>query len=656
MTSIRRAALGAVALLTTLALVSTATAQAALELRLREAILSEDGTTRLIVSVTGPAVQSELGDDAFTVTEAGEPISSFTVEPLSQSNAQAVAVALVMDVSGSTAGQPLADAKAAARTLINGLPASVRVALISFGPTAAVRVPFTTDKARLSGAINALQAGGGTALYDAVVLGANTLNAVSGAQHNLIVFSDGADDGSSRATIAQAIQAAQTAKAPVTSVGLITATFDQRALDQLAGAVEGGRSLSVAASGDLASAFGQVAQEIASQYVISYVSDRREPKDLDISVGVTAGGVQAQDVSTVINNRTGKKPVAPGPGQPQLHKSRALVGLFASKTGYYVGIGAVFLAVLLFLGMLLYTPGKGRAVEVLQRGLRLYSRAERKKEKQRQEGFFAGTAVGRRAVEFMEKVPKSEAFEQNIQTLLDRAAWPLRATEFIILQIGGAVAGALIGFGLLGRWWLGIVFLVIGAIAPRLVLAQRVGKRESEFLAQLPDVLQLLSGSLQAGYGFMQAIDTVAKEAQPPASTEFSRVLSEARLGMPIDEALNAMAERVGGEDFRWVVLAINIQRQVGGNLAQLLTTVANTLREREMVRRQIKVLSAEGRLSAMILVALPFVLAGYISVVNPGYINQLFEETIGKIMIVAGMVLMGIGILWMRKIIKIDV
>jgi tight adherence protein B len=154
----------------------------------------------------------------------------------------------------------------------------------------------------------------------------------------------------------------------------------------------------------------------------------------------------------------------------------------------------------------------------------------------------------------------------------------------------------------------------------------------------------------------MQAIDTVAKEAQPPAATEFSRVLSEARLGMPIDEALNAMAERVGGEDFRWVVLAINIQRQVGGNLAALLTTVANTLREREMVRRQIKVLSAEGRLSAMILVALPFVLAGYISVVNPGYINQLFEETIGKFMIVLGLVLMGIGILWMRKIIKIDV
>ncbi|MGH2725727.1 MAG: type II secretion system F family protein, partial [Actinomycetota bacterium] len=321
-----------------------------------------------------------------------------------------------------------------------------------------------------------------------------------------------------------------------------------------------------------------------------------------------------------------------------------------------LGIGAVFAAIMLFLGMLLYAPGRGKAASVLQRGLRLYSRADRKKEKQRSEGFLGGTAVGRRAVELVEKVPRSEAFEQQTQLLLDRAAWPLRATEFVVLQIGGAVAGALLGFGLLGRWWLGIVLLAGGPLIPRLVLSARVAKREAAFLSQLPDTLQLLSGSLQAGYGFMQAIDTVAREASPPASNEFSRVLAEARLGMPVDEALNSMAERVGGEDFRWVVLAINIQRQVGGNLATLLTTVANTLREREYVRRQIKVLSAEGRLSAVILVALPFILAGYISVVNPGYLQQLTQVTIGKVMIVAGVVLMAIGIAWMRKIIKIDV
>ena len=125
---------------------------------------------------------------------------------------------------------------------------------------------------------------------------------------------------------------------------------------------------------------------------------------------------------------------------------------------------------------------------------------------------------------------------------------------------------------------------------------------------------------------------------------------------MPVEDALEAMADRVGGEDFRWVVMAINIQRQVGGNLATLLTTVANTLREREQVRRQIKVLSAEGRLSAIILVILPFALVGYLSVVNPSYLHQLTSATVGKIAIMIALVLIGIGSLWMRKIIKIDV
>ncbi len=651
-----RAAIAIAALVAALT-VGTAFAQTpALEVRLREALLSTDGSTRLIVSVTGSSVTGQLGADNFQVTEAGKPVTQLSVAPLSQTSVQPVTVALVMDVSGSTAaGGAINDAKNAARAFVSGLPANVRIALISFNNTVTTRTNFITDKGRVNGLISGLQAGGGTALYDAVVLAANLLRGIPGAQHNMVVFSDG-DDTDSRRTLADAVAAVRAAKSPVTSVVLQTQTVSAGPLNTLANAVKGGRSLRVNQSAQLAGAFTQVAREIASQYVVTYVSDLKEPKDLDISVLAKVGTVQSRDTITVINNRSGKTAPNVGPGGARKYESKAPISAFATKTGYYVGIGAGFLGLLLFLGTLLYAPQRGRAAQVLQRGLRIYSRSERKKQKERQEGVLTGTAVGRRAVELVEKVPRSQAFEARLQTLLERAAWPIRSTEFIVFQIGGAIAGALIGFGLLGRWWLGIVLFVGGAIIPRLVLAQRVAKRESLFLSQLPDVLQLLSGSLQAGYGFMQAIDTVAKEAQPPASAEFSRVLAEARLGMPIDEALNGMAERVGGEDFRWVVLAINIQRQVGGNLAALLTTVSNTLREREMVRRQIKVLSAEGRLSAIILVALPFVLAGYISVVNPGYIQQLFDETVGKIMIAVGLVLMTIGILWMRKIIKIDV
>jgi len=661
--TLRRTAVGLVALVAALSAGAAFAQQSALVVALRGTQLSPDGTTKLIVSVTGSAVGAGgLSQGNFTVTEAGQNVTPFTIESLSSSAVQPVTVVLVIDTSGSTAGQPGIDAKNAARSFVSAVPGNVRIALISFSEAPITRLGFTTDKGRVNAEISKLTAGGGTALGDSVVEAAKLSNTVPGAQHNIVLFTDGGkanapgEVNTSKATIDQAVSAVQAAKSPVTSIGLITPAYDPAVLAKLAAAVKGGRSLAVSQSAQLASAFTQVAQGLSSQYVVSYVSSRTQPKDLDIVVAVKIGAVTANDSSTVINPRTGEKPAEGSGTVPHEYQSRAPISVFATKTGYYVGIAAIFGAVLLFLGVLLYAPQRGRAAQVLSRGLRLYSRGERKKDKQIQEGFLTGTAVGRRAVELVEKVPRTEAFEARLQTLLERAAWPLRSTEFIVLQIGGAIAGALLGFGLFARLWLGVVLMAAGAIAPRLVLANRVAKREALFLSQLPDVLQLLSGSLQAGYGFMQAIDTVAKEATPPASTEFSRVLAESRLGMPVEDALNSMADRVGGEDFRWVVLAINIQRQVGGNLAALLSTVAATLREREMVRRQIKVLSAEGKLSAYILVALPFLLAGYISLVNPGYLQIMLKETIGKVMVLGGVVLMTIGILWMRKIIKIDV
>jgi tight adherence protein B len=125
---------------------------------------------------------------------------------------------------------------------------------------------------------------------------------------------------------------------------------------------------------------------------------------------------------------------------------------------------------------------------------------------------------------------------------------------------------------------------------------------------------------------------------------------------MPLEQALESMAVRIGNEDFHWVVMAINIQRQVGGNLAQVLETTAGTLREREQLRRQVKVLSAEGRISAVILSLLPFLLAGYMAVVNPEYVGELFRHFIGKVMVAGALGLMVAGVLWMRKLVKIEI
>ncbi|MDX1509710.1 MAG: type II secretion system F family protein [Nitriliruptorales bacterium] len=328
-------------------------------------------------------------------------------------------------------------------------------------------------------------------------------------------------------------------------------------------------------------------------------------------------------------------------------------GLFGSQLAFWVAILSAFVAVVLLMAFLIIPALDKPAERVLKRGLRIYSRGA--SEKESSTGMSASN-IGKAAAGLVSAVPKPEGYEEQLQLKLDRAGWPFRASEFIALRVGAGVFGALVGFGLLASVPLGLVLMVAGVIVPGVVLDVAKKRRENQFLAQLPDTLTLLSGALKAGYGLLQAVDTVVQESPEPTKQEFQRVLSEARLGLPLNEALDDMAERVGSEDFRWVVVAINIQAQVGGNLAELLDTIANTLREREMVRRQIAVLSAEGRLSAVILTALPFVIVLYLSVVNPEYIGTLISHWVGRILIGFGLVLMGIGIFWMRKLIQIDV
>jgi tight adherence protein B len=183
-----------------------------------------------------------------------------------------------------------------------------------------------------------------------------------------------------------------------------------------------------------------------------------------------------------------------------------------------------------------------------------------------------------------------------------------------------------------------------------------LGRRSDKLREQLPDVLTIMASSLRAGHSFLQSLDAVAKEIAPPAAAEFQRVVAEIRLGRPAEDALEALAERVGSPDFKWAVLAVNIQREVGGNLAEILDNVADTLRERAMLRRQIRVLTAEGRLSAWVLTLLPIAIGLYMGAANPDYIGVLFKEAIGWVMLGTAASLLVLGVLWMRKIVDIDV
>jgi tight adherence protein B len=215
-----------------------------------------------------------------------------------------------------------------------------------------------------------------------------------------------------------------------------------------------------------------------------------------------------------------------------------------------------------------------------------------------------------------------------------------------------SLVGLLLGWVLAGPF-VGLVLAAAVGLTARVVLDAMARRRRTRFNAQLGETLQMLAGSLRAGHGLAQGVDNVSRESESPTAEEFRRLTIETRLGRDLVEALRALAARVGSEDFEWVVQAIEIQRDVGGDLAEVLDTVAGTIRDRARIRQQVSALSAEGRMSAWVLMLLPFGLIGMMSVTNPTYLSPLFDSGTGHVLLGVGAVLLVIGGLWLKRIVK---
>jgi tight adherence protein B len=243
----------------------------------------------------------------------------------------------------------------------------------------------------------------------------------------------------------------------------------------------------------------------------------------------------------------------------------------------------------------------------------------------------------------------------RVEAKLEQADLPLRPPEALFFYLAGAVIVLLFGALLAGV--LGAI--VLGALAlggPVGYLEVRRHRRLRTFETQLPDVLSLLAGSMRAGFSFAQGLEAVAEEATEPSRRELQRVYTESRLGRPIEDALEDSAHRMQSVDLMWAVMAIRIQREVGGNLAELLDTVAHTMTQRERLRHEIRSLTAEGRLSAWILGVFPPVFAGVLYLLQPDYMRTLFESSLGVIAVIVSAVMAGFGFVWLRKIMAIEV
>lgn len=252
---------------------------------------------------------------------------------------------------------------------------------------------------------------------------------------------------------------------------------------------------------------------------------------------------------------------------------------------------------------------------------------------------------------------RNQGLEVKIAKRLEGAGSSLKPAEWLLVHAGVfiafGVAGLILGDG---NMILGIIFLILGAVLPWMYLGYKSKKRLKAFNSQLPDTLQLMSGSLSAGLSLAQAVDTIVREGSEPVSGEFKRVLIETRLGVSLEDALEGITRRFDSEDFEWVVMAIKIQRQVGGNLAELLNTVAGTMREREYMRRQVAALAAEGKMSAWVLGGLPPAFLLFLLLTNRDYVMPLFTSPMGWAILGGSCLLLGVGVFWMSRMVKVEV
>lgn len=252
---------------------------------------------------------------------------------------------------------------------------------------------------------------------------------------------------------------------------------------------------------------------------------------------------------------------------------------------------------------------------------------------------------------------ESRQWSRFMEHKLVQAGLPMRGSEFLVICLGTALFGALLFFAISGgSLFLGAAGAAGGYLTPVMTLRVKIERRMKAFNGQLGDCLILVANSLRTGYSFMQSLEMVAREMPRPISEEFARVLKEMNLGVTTEQALNNLVKRVNSDDLDLVVTAVLIQRQVGGNLAEILDNIAHTIRQRVKIKGQIKTLTAQGRVSGIIISILPVGIGGVIYAINPGYIQTLFTHPMGKAMLAAGAVSQLIGILLIRKIVNIEV
>lgn len=613
-------------------------------------VASVDGREVSLVMTVDPRVNVDPTASVQAAVEIdGTVIPATTSLEVSEDTRPDTAI-LVLDASGSMSGARIKAARQAASGFINAMSPQVSVGLVTFNDNVRVIAEPTRDRASLAKAITAVKPTGDTSLYDAVI--AAIAQVPAGARARIVVLSDGKDTVS-RATLARVQSAVGAADTPVDVVSIQPSAQEITTLRSIADAGDGSVRTTSSAT-ELVRAFADASTAFGARVRLGVlVPDSIDASGKTLAASVAIGS-QVLDQTTQLPRLTSLQPVVDAAeAVPTASPSAAIPASTMRDTVLPITL-ALLVALCLFLiaYVIIKARHQRRTAERIEQVLHYRTGS------QHSSASLAMSARERPArLVWLDRQLARVIDAKAMAAKLSAAEFDLTPAAWLLVRVGAALVLIVVTSLVVRSIWIGLlVGIVLAWLGSWMVLQSRVAKRQRAFADSLPDFLMLLASGLRAGLSFTHALETAAEEDKGEVGRQIRRALREVQVGASLDSALMDCANRMNNEDLRWTVTALGVQREVGGNLSSILDSAATTIKGRYELRREVRTLSAEGRLSAYILVALPLGVFAFLVVFRREYISLLWTDPLGIVMLVGLALAMLVGWLWMRSIVRIKV
>ena len=562
------------------------------------------------------------------VAENGELVRGLR---LASSAVAGSAVVLAVDASNSMRGRAIEDAMTAARSFAARRREDQQIGVLFFNRDATVALEPTTDTAAIDAALAGTpELARGTKLFDAAAAAVDTVHATDAQLGSIVILSDGGDTGSAVGPD-EVASAANKKNVRIHAVGLRSPDYDPAGLSQIS---EGGGYTEATSSRDLDRIFATLGERFSNEYLVTYKSEA--PLDTRVAVSASIIGIDDSAVTAYETPRLDLRLFNP---------AKATGDSWAGQSAAMIVIGGI--ALLLALAVFVIVNPHPRSLAERMAG-------------------FIGTAPAYDDDERVAAAPPTPLL-QRADDRLDRMRWwrnfvldlelakvrmPAIRLALVTIVFTAVLMTILVLFGL-------AMFAVLALAIPagvRIYPAIRAGRVRRAFDEQLPDNLQVLASALRAGHSFTGALSVMAGDAAEPARSEFGRVVGDDQLGVPIETSMNVVGQRMRNDDVAYIGLVATIQRETGGNTAEVLDRVTVTVRERAQLRRLVRTLTAQGRLGGWIVTALPIALVAFLTAVRPQYLEPLIDAPVGRLALAFGVFLLGLGAFVINRIVDIKV